>query len=124
MTVVELMDLAQRLTYKGRRCMKVLERNPRDGYRLCPEGYVYVSTSIQVIGVEDNLPGIIESGGLCSIKDLAETNEASEISQVKYTLTLLEMHEIEETMALDGKAIFDPHNMGYLRLKEELKEAA
>lgn len=129
LTLQELKDLSDRLTYQGKRCFSINEIDWRNG-SVPPEGYVYVSTWIWADDVEDSpskrigMKIKIEMGGLASIKELEQSNLDSQISHIKDTLVMLQMHEIHETLMLDGKNIFNPHKFGISVTREEMREAA
>jgi len=125
MTMAELEKLSLSLTYKGRRCFRIEHRSWRNAWAPCPDGYVYFSIWMHAFDVDNGSETKIEVGSLSAIKDLEQCNESSHISHIRDSLILLEMHEVNETIALDGKRIFDPHNLDIRRIpvQPELKAA-
>ena len=116
-------EFAHRLTYKGKPCVSVHNYDWRNGFAPVPEGYVYVSVWINAFDVDDGKPTKIEGGGLMAIKDIEGSSEWSHITYFKNQIIGLETHEVEETLALDGVRVFNPHER-VTELKSELKEAA
>ncbi len=121
MTLWDLTELSNRLKYKGKKFFNVRYHNWRDGHKPVPKGYVYISVWIHTFNIENGEAMQVESGGLNAIKDIEESSEASQISNFKYILNQLEMHEIEETMTLDGQCIFKPHSFDIRRVVDEEK---
>lgn len=119
MKLQDFYDLVHRLTYQGLPCMSINKRNWRDGGNPVPEGYVYLSIWINSTCVDSGRPTRIESGGLSSIKDIEDTNEDSHISSIKNILIGLQIHEIEETIRLDDKRIFNPHDFSVKVIHEK-----
>ena len=125
MKLQDLIDLSTRLTYQGQQCFSVRDYDWRNkhpsGFHVpvpCPEGYVYVSIWIWANDVDDGKRTKIEVGGLTAITDIEGSTIDSQISHIKDSLVMLQMHEIHETIALDGKRIFDPHNFMVTVIKE------
>lgn len=124
MTLEEFKALSYRLTYKGKRCSDVRDYNWRDDGNKVPEGYIYVSIWIHAICVEDGKMTKIETGGLTPLSEIFGLNEASHISNVRDQLAMLEMHEVNENIALDDERIFNPHSFGEVIKLETQEDAA
>lgn len=108
MTLDEYIGLGDRLTYKGNKCFKASHFDWRAG-KPCPFGYLYSSVWIHAKCVRTGRDTKIENGCLVSIADIGRQNEISHITSIRDFIMALEMHEVNETLALDEKRIFDPH---------------
>lgn len=119
MTLQDFIDLKHRFLYQNKSCFNVHLTDWRNNNKFVPEGYVYVGVWIYANCVDDGKPCRIESGTLMSIKEIEETSLDSHLTWFKNQITMLQMHEVEETLSLDGKRIFNPHNFSFRVIKEE-----
>lgn len=122
MKINELIEFFNKITYKGRHCVRLSYRDWRNGHAPCPEGYMYVSIWVNAICVETGKTTQIESGHLDAIKDLEQSSESSHLSHIRHVLMVLEMHEVDETLAVDGKRIFDPHDLHIRKIDLEQEQ--
>lgn len=121
MTLQDFIDLEHRFLYQNKPCFKVQFRDRRNNYHLVPDGYVYIGVWIHSNCVDDGKPCRIEFGTLMSIKEIEETSLDSHLTWFKNQITMLQMHEVEETLSLDGKRVFNPHNFSFRVIKEEVQ---
>lgn len=129
MTLSELERLQWSLKYKGRSCLRVHTiRDPRNDGKPLPKGYVYLSVWIHAKDSHDDKRDTqIEIGCLVSIAEIERSNLGSQLSNIRDILIGLELHEVNETLTLDDKRIYDPHKSPRVRKlnkKRHLKKVA
>ena len=129
MTLDEMRDLSNRLTYQGNACFRITEINWRDRSKV-PKGFIYVSVWVWAVDVNplsvESKKGRrckIESGSIISLKEIEGMDEASCVYWIRDTLIMLSLHEIGETLKLDNTQIFNPHKLPTVTITEESEAA-
>lgn len=100
MTLKEFYSLADRITYKGQKCLMIKA--------ISTELFV-VDLYVRVIDVETGRPGFVASESPYTLTMIEEAKEDNMFAWVRDQIMLTEMHEANENIRVDGERRYNPH---------------